>query len=445
MSRIEFGPEDNPNIVFDENGDLVFEDADGNVIATYTQDQTTEVQTLNADEQNITEGRQIRVFVGDNNPYVETYQLADYSDIGAAINQAIQDYAPGVLIRVPSGAFEITDKIVIDSERVTLKGNGRRRTYFTKSDGAIDGISVAAQHVRLEGFRIQGSGDGARSDSCVSIDSSSNVVSGCEFENVEVANAGGIGFDATEDTESIFDLTFENCWFAGNNSNGVVFNGASQVDFYGGWVVQNGNRGVTFTASNNINLNGVSWGVQSDYGLRLNNTTDVQIDAAHVENTQTNQGVLIEGCSSVTIRNLSLTDCDADLDITDGVVQTIFGNNSNCDVTVRSSSGNLEFLGQIRTPGTVTFEPGAYRVLYPNDPSHNGEAGVSGSGGNYSLSFDTSFPEKPKLDVTQEADGTWWVSSWSTDGNGYYDGATVEFRDASGSTHNPTFSWRVTT
>lgn len=46
MSRLELGPEDNPNYVIDENGtgDLEVRDTDGNVIATFTQDQAFSVE-----------------------------------------------------------------------------------------------------------------------------------------------------------------------------------------------------------------------------------------------------------------------------------------------------------------------------------------------------------------------------------------------------------------
>jgi hypothetical protein len=87
MSRLELGPEDNPNYVVDENssGDLEVRDADGNVIATFTQDQALNVEGLyNIDG----DGDAVLIREEDDNSPVEfsgeasyTYTLAGDYDV----------------------------------------------------------------------------------------------------------------------------------------------------------------------------------------------------------------------------------------------------------------------------------------------------------------------------------------------------------------------------
>lgn len=74
---------------------------------------------------------------------------------------------PGAVIRLAPGRFALTTGLVLEADRVTLRGAGAEETLlsFVDQTGAEAGLRVTGDDVRLEGFALEDTrGDGIRSE-----------------------------------------------------------------------------------------------------------------------------------------------------------------------------------------------------------------------------------------------------------------------------------------
>jgi parallel beta-helix repeat protein len=91
-------------------------------------------------------------------------------DAGANAQERLQaaliDAAPGDVVRIGAGRFELTDGLSLDVDRVTVLGAGPDRTVlsFKGQLGAGEGLLVTSDDVVLRGFAVEDSrGDGIKS------------------------------------------------------------------------------------------------------------------------------------------------------------------------------------------------------------------------------------------------------------------------------------------
>lgn len=98
-----------------------------------------------------------------------------------------------------------------------------------------------------------------------------------------------------------------------------------------------------------------------------------------------------------------------------GVTISYSGSNSEVDVSLRNS-GNVI----VGTGGACTVDA----TTRPTTDT-NGQVTLD-------WSVDYRFVDKPALDVALEQAGSWHVTSWTTDSNGRYSGATIQITDGSG-------------
>lgn len=87
-------------------------------------------------------------------------------DFQARLQTALIQAAPGSVLLLPAGTFEMTDGLSLDVDGVTLRGAGIDQTIldFSGQRGSGEGLLVTSDDVTLENFAIQETkGDGIKS------------------------------------------------------------------------------------------------------------------------------------------------------------------------------------------------------------------------------------------------------------------------------------------
>ena len=95
-----------------------------------------------------------------------THEVAAGPDAQQRLQAALIEAAPGDVIAIGAGRFELTDGLSLDVDRVTLRGAGAEATIlsFAKQQSAGEGLLVTSDDVVLRDFAVEDSrGDGIKS------------------------------------------------------------------------------------------------------------------------------------------------------------------------------------------------------------------------------------------------------------------------------------------
>ena len=136
------------------------------------------------------------------------------------LQAALIEAAPGDIVQIGAGRFELTDGLSLDVDRVTVRGAGSQKTIlsFKGQLGAGEGLLVTSDDVVLRDFAVEDSkGDGIKSKGADRI----------VYTNIRVEWSGGP--KATNGAYGIYPV--ESKWVL---IDGVVVKGASDAGIYVG-------------------------------------------------------------------------------------------------------------------------------------------------------------------------------------------------------------------
>ncbi|MCC5888584.1 MAG: right-handed parallel beta-helix repeat-containing protein [Gammaproteobacteria bacterium] len=88
------------------------------------------------------------------------------------LRQALLDVAPGGLVEIPEGRFELDRSLTLSVSGVTLRGAGQNRSVlaFDQQRSGAEGLLVTADDVTLQGFAIENArGDAIKVSGCRNI------------------------------------------------------------------------------------------------------------------------------------------------------------------------------------------------------------------------------------------------------------------------------------
>jgi hypothetical protein len=401
----------------------------------------------------------ISVYGGGGN-HLKTFQVSDYADAGAAI-QAVHDneMPDGGEMKLGPGAYSLATQPVITKDINLIgsgadqDGNGGTILSNPRTDGSAAIVADGLQGVEWANVQIKGATN--QGDVGLHVRADDSNCRDMTLREVLTRETGshGIYLDSTNSTGTIFGASIIGCRTAFTDlGHGLWIDGGAQVRLFGGYYATKDN-GSSYNAiftknARNVSLFGTTAAQASKFGLRMQGGEGHHIGSLHAENSQTGStgnvqlGVTgnLNGLSAGTIRTT----------FADGNGLSIRGSNISIqEVTEHDNSGtpiqmnaDADNVTIEKVNGSVGFvDTAATDIIIGDDPTFNGARGVAPSGGSLSLTFAAAFSSKPMLDVTTEGEALWWVSSWSTNGDGNYDGATLSFVDASGASVNPTVHW----
>jgi parallel beta-helix repeat protein len=96
----------------------------------------------------------------------ETHRIEPGEGAAERLQEALILAAPGDVIQLGAGRFTLTDGLSLDSDGVTVLGEGMMKTIldFTGQQGAGEGMLVTSDNVTLRGFAVENpKGDGIKS------------------------------------------------------------------------------------------------------------------------------------------------------------------------------------------------------------------------------------------------------------------------------------------
>jgi parallel beta-helix repeat protein len=136
------------------------------------------------------------------------------------LQSALIEAAPGDVVRIGAGRFELTDGLSLDVDRVTVRGAGSDKTIlsFKGQLGAGEGLLVTSDDVVLRDFAVEDSkGDGIKSKGADRI----------VYKNIRVEWTGG-----PKETNGAYGVyPVESKWVL---IDGIVVKGASDAGIYVG-------------------------------------------------------------------------------------------------------------------------------------------------------------------------------------------------------------------
>lgn len=135
--------------------------------------------SVSTEEANIT-NRVIFAWFGSGNT-VSSYDIANYSDVGAAVNQILTDAGTDkVSIQLPAGDLTWSTATTILNDGRTIAGMGHGQTTIRSSDVSSDWLTVGdadnrASNIQLKDFRIDGQESGNNPNDCIVLKRFRNV------------------------------------------------------------------------------------------------------------------------------------------------------------------------------------------------------------------------------------------------------------------------------
>lgn len=98
--------------------------------------------------------------------HAKTWTVRPGPDAQARLQGALLSARPGDTVRLGRGQFDLTASLSLDTDRVTVRGEGRERTIlsFTGQTSGAEGLLVTSDDVTLRDFAVQNTrGDGIKS------------------------------------------------------------------------------------------------------------------------------------------------------------------------------------------------------------------------------------------------------------------------------------------
>lgn len=374
------------------------------------------------------------------------YDPADHADMGAAIQQALDDLpTSGGTVKIPYGGGDVSSTISVpagaDSQTVVhLIGDafGAEETESgtllnsTITDGSpvievVGGSNNKSDATYLAHFGITGNGSegaGIKFHDCQDLGG---------LYNIGVADVGGRGFWL----DNAGDNRYHKLQAVRTGGKGFEIESCSNSIFDNLVVEEPAGDCIKFLNMNNFEFNsGEVDGLNSSSpALSLKDCDNWKVGAGVSCQNASNNAMLLTDCKRGQIIGGTYRDCDSGI--------KMFG--STEDITIRGAEIKIDQNWHIRIPSDVSGvtikdvadNGGAQRldanatatdiIDYDKRTVFNGDLVSSPGSAEFTVNFDTAFTIKPMMLVNSEGAAFESINGWQTDGNGNFNAVDLKF------------------